>query len=682
MTRLKTHVRASVSTSEPVEPAAAAPDLPPRAGRFAVAGSASRTVVWLTAVLLLLVVCASLLRPDSPLPGSLRLGLVALGALTVVHPLGGLLVLAGLGPLTAMIGALAGADVRGTQLLEGTVLVFLLGWTVRSGVHGRATPVPPGAGAAVVLAVLILGSIGVQLGLHQLQTGGWALLATDVWRFLSQDYFLDLRSYPMVRAGALLLEGLGLLLAAAATCAARPDAARRLLVMTVAGACAAALLNVNRLLTISLRHAEPWQAAGEYLSWYRVNVHFADVNAAGSWLALCLVPAGVLALNPGRQRAIWVAVAALLATALWLTGSRVAMLSAVAAFVLVAGQARLRAHNSPRRVAAAAGLAAAILLAASLLVGLTPRIHSAPVSTAVQIRLELARSSLRMVAEDPLFGVGIGQFYERSLHYISPELLAIFPQPRENAHNNFLQILAELGVLGLLAFAAVLGGVLLSIRRALQAEGDPLLLGAAGGVLAFLISALAGHPLLTPEAAFPFWTLAGLAAGLAMRVRAAEGREAMEPAPFSAGLAALWRPAWILAVLVLIASIPLRGWQERRQAQVDHLEYGLSGWQIDAEGAEFRQAAAAAFFHVDASRRGLVFPVRADPAGGAPLELELALDGRTINRVPLPADRWFTVQLLLPEEPGARRSRRIDLRVVGAEGVDAGFRIGRITVSP
>jgi thiol-disulfide isomerase/thioredoxin len=42
-----------------------------------------------------------------------------------------------------------------------------------------------------------------------------------------------------------------------------------------------------------------------------------------------------------------------------------------------------------------------------------------------------------------VFGVGVGMFYARSSAFISPAFQAVVP--RENAHNNYLQILAELG---------------------------------------------------------------------------------------------------------------------------------------------------------------------------------------------------------------------------------------------
>ena len=67
----------------------------------------------------------------------------------------------------------------------------------------------------------------------------------------------------------------------------------------------------------------------------------------------------------------------------------------------------------------------------------------------------MAIVSWRLLARNPAFGVGIGQYYELSgdemLHLPVGRIYI-----RQNAHNNFLQILAELGVVGFVCFGALL----------------------------------------------------------------------------------------------------------------------------------------------------------------------------------------------------------------------------------
>ena len=59
-----------------------------------------------------------------------------------------------------------------------------------------------------------------------------------------------------------------------------------------------------------------------------------------------------------------------------------------------------------------------------------------------------------MAREAPLFGIGIGRFFEESARLASPELRQYYSA--QNAHNQVIQLLGELGVPGAALFLAVL----------------------------------------------------------------------------------------------------------------------------------------------------------------------------------------------------------------------------------
>jgi O-antigen ligase len=109
--------------------------------------------------------------------------------------------------------------------------------------------------------------------------------------------------------------------------------------------------------------------------------------------------------------------------------------------MLWAATARFRT----RRRALALGVVVIALVGAA---GIRARVlETDPEYRGVGYRSQFVQTSLRMIRARPLFGVGEGQYYPTSRLFLSPQLAWTYGV--ENAHNFFLQVGGELGVVGL-----------------------------------------------------------------------------------------------------------------------------------------------------------------------------------------------------------------------------------------
>lgn len=128
------------------------------------------------------------------------------------------------------------------------------------------------------------------------------------------------------------------------------------------------------------------------------------------------------------------------------------------------------------------------------------------------IRIVLWRAGLRMIREHPLFGVGLGNFMRMSGVY--QDASAFYGTATEKvqglACNAFLELTAELGVIGLLAFVGVLVATYLSLERVRRqtAGGKPNLVNiTADSLQVALISFSVSLVFLSGEYIKVFWML-------------------------------------------------------------------------------------------------------------------------------------------------------------------------------
>jgi O-antigen ligase len=257
-------------------------------------------------------------------------------------------------------------------------------------------------------------------------------------------------------------------------------------------------------------------ASNQLEDYFRVNSLFFDPNIYGRFLALVMLLLAAWLLWARRQREVLAA--ALLLAVLW--GGLVLTFSQSSFTALLVGLAILGAMRWSVRWALA--LSAGALVVAVAFVALAPgAVHldlgnSRSADKATSGRYDLIKGGLKLFKDAPLVGQGSGSFareYRRAEH-VSPE------RATSASHTIPVTVAAEQGVIGLIAYLALLAAALARLFRGARTVPERAAVAAA-------FVALVAHSMM--YAAFledPLtWTLLG--AGTAMALWAA----VREPAP-------------------------------------------------------------------------------------------------------------------------------------------------------
>ena len=127
----------------------------------------------------------------------------------------------------------------------------------------------------------------------------------------------------------------------------------------------------------------------------------------------------------------------------------------------------------------------------------------------------------RMVQAHPIAGVGVGNYQTSAIHYLlQPGALQrdefIVDTPKV-AHNTYLQVLAELGIVGAVLFISIIGFSLLCILRAariFERLGDRSMELMSRALLVALCGVLAADFFISEEFSKQLWLLLGLGPAL------------------------------------------------------------------------------------------------------------------------------------------------------------------------
>jgi len=592
-----------------------------------------------------------------PVPLAAKAFAAVFVGISITKPDYGLLAFAGLAPLSAVLATVCGggAGLSG-QLLEQMALSAGAGVLLRAGgTDGRTRIGAPAlfmAVVAVASAIAMIPAAAAPLG----RTLWDGLLLSQL---AVRNTALNSPVWPPVFA-ALVIAECGLLgWAVERTVRREPPLALRLLVFALIGHAGAALWNLLPVVQAAIRTGNTLGELPRLVMSVRLSRQM-DWNAGASAFIL----AGISGLGLMRINRSWLArigigsLVGLIAIGLWLTGSRIAIAAGIGGVIALVAWSAATAGRRARLFVV--GSAVVVLAVCAWLIVNNPSRRNDPLPDSVAFRGVMLGAGIQMFRQAPVFGIGIGQFYGASTIFIEAYMKKVGGGPRENAHNNFIQVLAEQGVIGLAAMLWWLAAVLAYGARGHTEHPWQMRRALFVGIIACIGTWLTGHPLLVPEFAFVFWLYCGVLTGMAPGATKTRSRSL----------------SWIVAAVLI--SIPFRAVAIRNGANLEYRGFGLSMWQHD-DAQRYQEAGGAFALFLPATGRPVEVPVRRAAGAPDPLLLEVRIRDRVVDRISIEGESWQTVLVVVPD--GSRQFELVDFSVPlsGSEGAKPGIllRVGK-----
>jgi O-antigen ligase len=610
------------------------------------------------AVLPCAILLVALVSPDTP--HLARIFLVVIFGVTLWNPASGLLATAALAPLGAYFAALDGlVDFRLSEIILLSFLAACLLHIDKGQPTHQGPRLPRYSWIAAWFFSVLLGSLSFALCRQLLRYPTVGALGTDL-RTIAFHYF-GYRDPTGISDIARMIEGFAIVGATMALFRRKPGLATSLPMALALSVIAAAATSV--LLSLGIGPAQV--LAREAVIGYRFSAHVLDPNAAGSQFVLVLCLAlGIAMRDQGRRRAFWILTAAACVVGLWMSRSRTAEAAAALTIPVAFLWAVTTNWTRAKRFSLIGAVVGVIVIVGAVRV---VQIERDPTYTASGFRQQFVMSSFRVIGTHPYLGIGPGRYFRDSPNFLTAQLAWAYGS--ENAHNNFLEITTEAGIIGFFLYATWFAGALiLAFRGLVRTPRDWRFLGCVTGVVAFLGTCLTGHPLLVPEVAMVFFFQLALAASLGGSallngVWNARRSEASVGQTDRAARVIPWRAITAVGT-ILFAVLP--AWTLEKPLVPVHLEEVDGMYYADgglADDIPFRWTRKFASLYVDASTRAIELPLRSPLAGKTkePTLVEISSAGVTLANVPV-GDKWTWVTVSIPPSDPPLRFSRINLR--------------------
>jgi hypothetical protein len=175
-----------------------------------------------------------------------------------------------------------------------------------------------------------------------------------------------------------------------------------------------------------------------------------------------------------------------------------------------------------------------------------------------------------MIWQQPIFGLGIGTYPAEHSRFVKGALSKdavqrLGPTLAEQAHNEYLQIAAEMGLVGLALHVWMLGAFfvfgLKALREREQGYRKLVLMGAIAAMAGQAVDALSNPAWRFADVSLMFWLTMGLGMASARFPRRSTGEEEGAPVPATAGRA-LGRLSWQTSSLALAVVAMSSAWAQ------------------------------------------------------------------------------------------------------------------------